>query len=365
MVSFLVMFCSLAAACTSIPPMLEPAERKLIPAGTEAVKPTRNRRPTKTAPEATASTSSPPLYPLKLTIIIHTEEDLSEGNTSKSHIPDYDGDRELMLHFTQALRAFAEMAQSHGAKINFGSDWTFSKGVQNFDPTFYADLEGLGHEIDAHAHESFILYPEVRQEIINAGGHPTRVASGMNEKQLQKKMNDFDQVYPHFRFLWGVSLPGHGPGECVASWVWRPSRQDWETHDPAGKYIYIGPGQQVNSLEALEEAIQNREPGRLHTYAVFLSPRSLKASKGSLDIDPNWTTKPVDHDYWENRLAWWDEFLTEIDTWVAEGSVEYASLTEIAAQFEAVEDHLVLDDSRCPRSEEGLLARNRAAGYYP
>lgn len=38
---------------------------------------------------------------------------------------------------------------------------------------------------------------------------------------------------------------------------------------------------------------------------------------------------------------------------------------ELSAQFEAVENHLGLDDSRCPRSEEGLLARNRTAGYYP
>jgi hypothetical protein len=38
---------------------------------------------------------------------------------------------------------------------------------------------------------------------------------------------------------------------------------------------------------------------------------------------------------------------------------------ELSAQFEAVENHLGLDDSRCPRSEEGLLARNRTAWYYP
>ena len=44
------------------------------------------------------------------------------------------------------------MAQSHGVKINFGSDWTFSNGVENFDPTFYSDMEAMGHEIDAHAH---------------------------------------------------------------------------------------------------------------------------------------------------------------------------------------------------------------------
>jgi len=74
----------------------------------------------------------PPLY---LTIIIHNEEDMQEGTQPKDQIPDYDGDETLMLHFTMAVRAFATMAQEHGAKINFGSDWTFSKGVASFDPT--------------------------------------------------------------------------------------------------------------------------------------------------------------------------------------------------------------------------------------
>jgi len=325
-----------------------------------------NASVTPTAPPSQTEERQPrALPPLYLTVVIHTEEDVSQGSTPKPFIPDYDGDEALLLHFTGALRAFAEMASQHGAKINFGSDWTFSRGVQNFDPTFYTELESMGHEIDAHAHESFVPYHEVRESIIQAGGQPSQVASGVSEREIQQKLEYFSDQYPDFQILWGVALPGHVAGECVAGWVWRPARGNWEQHDPQGDFIYVGPGEQVNSLESIEQAIQNRSPDRVNTYAVFLSPRGFKAAPGAEGIPPDWTTKPHARDYWENRILWWDDFLSEIDVWVEEGEVEYATLTEIAQAFESVEPHLSFEGNACPRSEEGWMARNRAAGYYP
>jgi len=86
---------------------------------------------------AARSEDLPPLY---ITLVIHNEEDMSRGLLPKANIPDYDGDEGLMHHFASALRAFAEMAADHGARINFGSDWTFSRGVALYEPGFYADL---------------------------------------------------------------------------------------------------------------------------------------------------------------------------------------------------------------------------------
>jgi hypothetical protein len=303
----------------------------------------------------------PPLY---LTIIIHNEEDMQAGTQPKEHIPDYDGDEVLLLHFTKVMRAFATMAGQHGAKINFGSDWTFSKGMANFDPAFYSDLESMGHEIDAHAHESFIDYHLVRDFITQAGGHPTHVASGMNEQSIQRQMDYFDTYYPEFQILWGVSLPGHGAGECIATWVWRPSREDWTEHDPDGKYIYIGHGELMNSLDLIQKAISNRSSDRVNTYAVFVTPRDFKAAYGSEGIDPLWMTDPGSHDYWENRVQWWDDFLSQVDVWVESGEVEYATLTDIAGYFKAVESRLVFDFDDCPRSDESMTDRTRKAGYY-
>jgi len=305
-------------------------------------------------------TEKPPLY---LTIIIHTEEDIHGGKIPKPFIPDYDHNETLLLHFTNVMRKFGQMAATHGVKINFGNDWTFSEGVRKFDPTFYSDWENMGFEVDAHAHESFILYHEVREYIINAGGNPTHVASGMNEEDIQEKMAYFDTYYPEFQILFGVSLPGHGAGECIAGWVWRPARDNWLKHDPNGKYIHIGSGEYLNSIDAIERAIDNRTSGFVNTYSVFFSPREFKALKGTPGINKNWTTTKNSADYWENKLKWWDDFLTQIDEKVAKGEIQYASLTEISQIFIDKNPDLEFDISDVPRSDAPLIVRQKSAGY--
>ena len=307
-----------------------------------------------------SNTEKPPLY---LTIIIHTEEDMHGGEIPKSQIPDYDGNETLLLHFTNVMRKFGLMAASHGAKINFGNDWTFSEGVRKFDPTFYSDWENMGFEIDAHAHESFIMYNEVRDYIIDAGGNPTSVASGMNEENILEEMAYFDTCYPNFTILFGVSLPGHGAGECTAGWVWRPARDNWLTHDPDSNYLYIGAGEYLNNITAVERAIENRSHDRTNTYSVFFSPREFKASEGTPGIDQNWTTKNTSFDYWENKLTWWDEFLTQVDEKTALGEVEYASLTEISQFFIEKKQDPEFDISDVPRSDTPLITRQKRAGY--
>lgn len=302
----------------------------------------------------------PPLY---LTIIIHNEEDMSRGVIPKTNIPDYDGDEMLMHHFADVMRRFAQMAADHGAKINFGSDWTFSQGAALYESDFYSDLQSLGHEIDAHAHESSVRYHQVQEDIVLAGGTPSRVASGMNEEEIHEELGYFDTLYPEFEILWGVSLPGHSAGECVAPWVWRPSRDDWTVHDPEGRYIYIGHGELINSIQAVRQALNDRSPDRINAIAVFTTPREFKAAEGSIGIDEAWTVPTDSADYWENRLAWWDSFLGQIDPLVAAGVVEYRTLSEIAAIFIEREPDLVFDWTKIPRSKLGMRPRNIKAGY--
>ncbi len=300
--------------------------------------------------------------PLYLTIVIHNEEDTSKCALPKPQIPDYDGNETVLQHFTMAMREFGEMAASHGAKINFGTDWTFSEGVELYDPTFYADMETMGHEIDAHAHESCILYEEVKEGIVDAGGTPTQVASGMSEGEIYDQMNYFDNFGDTFKVLWGVALAGHGAGEEMSSWVWRPSRTNWLEHDPEGEYIHIGHGEFVNNIDTIKEAAENRLPNVINTYAVFTKPREYLAAPATEGIPEEWTAKPESGDYWENRIEWWDAFLAEID---ALENVEYASLTEIADIFIANEDRLEFnfDAESHPRSEIPGPQRQSQAGY--
>jgi len=300
--------------------------------------------------------------PLYLTIIIHNEEDTSNCRQPKAQIPDYDDNQALLLHFTSVMRAFAEMAAEHGARINFGSDWTFSLGVARYDPSFYADLQALGHEVDAHAHASCVLYHQVREYILDTGITPSNVASGMNENEIQEQMRYFDDYHPEFGLLWGVAIPNHVAGEEMSGWVWRPDRSDWLVHDPEGRYIHVGHGEQVNSLEHIQNAIDGRFPRRINTYAVFTTPREFLAAPGTPGIPEQWTARGNTVDYWENRLAWWDDFLTALDEL---GDIEYATLTQIAGIFEAHEDQLdfEFDIDAHPRSDAPLLMRSRAAGY--
>jgi len=302
----------------------------------------------------------PPLY---VTLVIHTEEDLGGGTVPKPSIPDYDGDEALMNHFASVMRAFAEMASEHGAAINFGSDWTFSRGVERYEPTFYSDLEALGHEIDAHAHESSVLYHDVREAITTAGGNPSHVASGLDEAEIHDRLTYFDVYWPEFSILWGVALPGHTAGECIASWVWRPSRDDWTQHDPEGDYIYIGHGDLVNSIHAVREAVESRQADRVNTIALFTTPREFKAAPGTEGVAEAWTAAVESPDYWENRIAWWNEMFTQLEPLVESGAVHFATLTQIAEAFEAIEDGLSFDRSEVPRSTLGMRQRNARAGY--
>ena len=300
--------------------------------------------------------------PLYLTIVIHNEEDIGNCTNPKPQIPDYDGNEELTLHFTMAMREFGEMAASHNAVINFGTDWTFSEAVELYDPTFYEDLEAMGHEIDAHAHESCILYHEVREEIIEAGGNPTNVASGMTEDKIYDQMTYFDKYYPEFGILWGVADAGHDAGEEISGWVWRPSRDNWLVHDPDGDYIHIGHGEYLNSVDYIKEAIDERKENTINTYAVFTKPREYLALPGTEGIPEEWTANMGSDDYWENRIQWWDEFLTELDQLE---NLEYASLTEIADIFIENEDNLGFnfDTENHPRTDSGGAQRQSAAGY--
>ncbi|MBU0531724.1 MAG: hypothetical protein ABIG32_02665 [Candidatus Uhrbacteria bacterium] len=311
---------------------------------------------------AEESALEPFTSPLYVSLVMHAEEDLQGGVSPKVLVPDYDGDEALMLHFTTVLREFAQMCAGHGVKINFGSDWTFSDGVANFDPMFYTDLEAMGHEIDAHAHESYVMYHEVRGKIVTAGGNPTAVASGATEGNIYDRMSYFDSYWPEFQYIWGVALAGHGSGEDLSGWVWRPDTDDWLVHDSEGRYIYIGHGEQMNSVELIEEAVAGRYENRINTYALFTNPREFLALKGTEGIPDEWTAKPEDADYWENRIEWWDEFLSDLEL---VDEIEFASLTEIAEIFEANESNLdfefTADDH--PRSELPMTVRRKNAGY--
>ena len=182
------------------------------------------------------------------------------------------------------------------------------------------------------------------------------------ENVTNEEMEYFDQYYPEFELLWGVAIADHTAGEETSGWVWRPARDNWLEHDPKGKYIHIGHGEYVNSIEHVQSAIDNRKPNYINTYAVFTNPREFLAAPGTDGIPDEWTAKTDSYDYWEKRIEWWDEFLTELDDME---NLEYASLTEVANTFLENEDNLDFDydTANHPRSDSPGPQRQIKAGY--
>jgi len=93
----------------------------------------------------------------------------------------------------------------------------------------------IGHEIDSPAHETSVPYYHAREYIINAGGNPTQVVSGTSETEIYGKMIYFNRYYPKFRTHGRVALPGHGTGENLSGWVWRPARDNRLEHGPTDR----------------------------------------------------------------------------------------------------------------------------------
>ncbi len=311
------------------------------------------------APAAAAAVSIDPVF---VAIVIHSEEDVGHNNKRKGRIPDYDGDAAAMRHYGMALREFGRMAQEHGAKINYGTDWTFARGVSNHDPDFFKDWVAMGHEVDAHAHESHIMYDEVVADIAATGVTPSRVISGVVEQNIQERTTWLAEHCPAQDILWGVAQVPHDSGECVATWVWRPSRSNWLEHDPNGRFIYVPNGNMVNNFDEVQAVVENRRANAVNTYSLFVAARNFKADSGGLS-DSSFTASQGHKDHWQEQVEYIDGILDEIDReYVSKGLVQYASLTEIADIFAAHEDELAAHaSSEVPRSAESYPVRKKKA----
>ena len=119
----------------------------------------------------------------------------------------------------------------------------------------------------------------------------------------------------------------------------------------------------MNSLAAIRQAVTDRRADRVNTYAVFVSPREFLAAEGDPAVAAQWTAPTDSVQYWENKLAWWDDFLAQIDVLVDAGVVQYASLTEIAKVFEVLEEALDFGFDDVPRSDLSMRARSIKSGY--
>jgi hypothetical protein len=276
-----------------------------------------------------------------LTLVIHAEEDYQKDPDTGEIVkdpafPDF-LEKSQFDHFSRAMRELAGVFHQHNARINFETDWTFVEGVVRWDPTFFADLEAMGHEIDAHAHETTVTYPELWQRIGNAGGNPSPVVGGfLYTSDWSDKFNGFDGI---FQILWGAASQAHLVDYAQPGYAYRPWRENWLIHDPEQRLIYIGPNAGVSDAgdagrSLLDEALFTTAENRVNTYSLFDATGSFLADEGVPDIPAQFTAPYGDAKNWRTRIEAWDAWLASVaDAYAASGRIEWKKLTEVGGIY--------------------------------
>jgi len=237
-----------------------------------------------------------------------------------------------------SLRLLSTLFASHGAKLEFGPDWTFIEGVKQFDPALLTDLLATGHGIHTHAHESQFDLGEVNARLLQAGlsenvvGNGGFLKSGPGGTNWVGYMTSFTDDSEDQLFDVGIGYKNPNTQEIVGiGHAFRPSiTGDWTVHDPGGPLIYLG----CNMPESEGAAID------FETIQAWMDDVLTR-------IDPD----KVNTMYWHDslhqygdpvaaqaRLDEWEHLLgSYFDHLVAEGRIEWKTFTEmgqIYAQWE-------------------------------
>lgn len=239
-----------------------------------------------------------------------------------------------------SLRALSDLFASHGAKIEVGPDWTFIRGVQNFDPTLLTDLLATGHGIHTHAHETQYDLGEVNAMLHSAGvagnqiGNGGWLESGPGGSNWVGYISDYRDVDRNqlFKVAVGYKNPDtqeiHGLGHAF-----RPSvTGDWTQHDPGGQLIYLGCNMSVDDGANID-------------FETIIDWMNHVLSQ----IDPDAVNTMYWHDSVHNygdplvaqeRMDLWETLLSNyFDHLVAAGRIEWKTFTEmgeIYRQWEAI-----------------------------
>ena len=288
--------------------------------------PTPSASPTPSPTWTPAPADWPPVY---IVSMMHAEESLP-----------FHQDETLFRNYADNLRQLSALLAAHGAKLDFGPDWTFIEGIKQWDPALLTDLLAAGHGVHTHAHETQFDLGAVNAKLLEAGLNENIVANGgflqtgpggTNWVGYQAAFTDF-QNNPLFQISVGYKNPQTqiADGTGVA---FRPSQTgDWHVPDPQGPIIYIGSN------------MPDQQPG-----GGVLNFSTIRNWMNTIltQVDPNRVNTLYWHDSLHNyatcevaaaRMAQWEILLTEyLDPLVQEGRIQWRNFTEIGAIYTAVE----------------------------
>lgn len=256
----------------------------------------------------------------------------------------FDQNEAIFRDFASGLRQVSELLSSHGAKLDFGPDWTFLGGVLNYDEQLITEILAAGHGVHTHAHETSFdefgnLYDlsVVNQLLNQAGGNGNRIAnggfvqSGPNESNWVGYVSHFkdSQGGQLFDMIIGYKDPQTQVPDSLG-YVIKPNttQVDWQVEDPHGSILYAG-----SNMPPFEKA------GALD----FSTIRSWM-DKRLVELQPNKINTLYWHDTLHNygtqeqttaRLAEWESFLSEyLDPKVSSGQIVWKTFSEMVELYQ-------------------------------
>ena len=266
-----------------------------------------------------------------VTIVSHNEDD--DERYGSYNI------KEGYLEFRDALLKMVDLIMKYNASYDFQPEWKFLEAALKYEKgdvlknTNNKNIlryfkEDLGIQIDPHSHEGYgYNYADVAYLIKQLGVEPSNVVGGF--LAYPNIFGEGEIVWEKFReplkgqkydytwnttVLWGGAVLNHQGDEHPTSGVYRPKNQEeFRVHDPSGNLIVIGTGGYLGNLEKLIDDI-------------YISKKAPSDKMYTLSI------MFMERDVWlggEKKLLQYETILKEVDSYVKQGSVKWATLSEI------------------------------------
>ncbi len=298
---------------------------------------------------------------LRFTIGMHIEPfgTTAQGIRAASK-PDY-ADPAFFARQVEDIRAVAAIVERHGGRMTVQAQSPFTTVAASAGNPVLRDLAAAGHEIGLHFHEdahlgrsSSTLDPARWTSVMSEEIALIRAASGVDRVRYWSGGNLYPRLYEAAAAAgldvnsdWKNPMAQSTALEITGVNPWRPSGgtdgrdfSAFATHDPGGPIVFLPEG--AYDIEDFASARRSEAFGSDEAYFAYLAERlhaSLEASDPQRVNVYHFTIHPGEfRGTGTTPFRVIEDFLaTTVDPLVAEGSVQWATLSEMADAFIAWE----------------------------
>ncbi|RIL01954.1 hypothetical protein DCC78_08920 [bacterium] len=279
--------------------------------------------------------------------------------------PDYNN-VEMFERSVADMETLAGIVEEHGGKMTIQAQSPFTTTAVNTGSTILSDLQDAGHEIGLHFHEDAHLGKTVNELGTEKWCEVMKEEIGfIHDAGVEGDINYWSggNLYSHLleaATCAGLSVNSDWKNPdtqqtdlaLVGTVPWRPSgsvsgsgatldTSAFASHDPSGEVIFLPEGNYDRSDFAASR--RSEEAGGDEAYFEYLESQLLRSVETAVPGKVNvfhFTIHPGEFRGNNNDpFGVIERFLSEVvDPLVAEGKVEWATLSEMAAAFEEWED---------------------------